>query len=67
MQELPDHVKQKYEDPLGGLAFVGWSRGIETLEDGKPDFNKGSYYANPLHDNVTDDEQLLQLYPSYTM
>ena len=49
-----------------GLAGVGWSRGIEALEDGKPDLNKGSYYANPLHDSVTSDEKLLSLYPSYT-
>lgn len=66
MQNLPDHIRKKYEDPKGGLAGVGWSRGIETLEDGKPDLNKGSYYANPLHDVVTEEEGLLKAYPSYT-
>ena len=66
MQALPEEVRKKYEDPKGGLAGVGWSRGIEVLEDGKPDLNKGSYYANPLQDVVTTDEQLIDLYPSYT-
>lgn len=66
MQEFPEEVKQKYRDPKGGLSVVGWSRGIEILEDGKADSNKGSFYANPLHDVVTTDEELLRLYPSYT-
>ena len=59
-------MKQRYTDPLGGLASVGWSRGVEALEDGRPDVNKGSYYANPLRDSVTTDEALLREYPSYT-
>ena len=60
-------MKSKYEDPLGGLAIVGWSRGVEVLEDGRPDLHKGSYYANPLHDSVTTDPALLKKFPSYTM
>lgn len=66
LQTLPETVRQKYEDPKGGLAGVGWSLGIEALEDGKPDLNKGSFYANPLHDVVTTDADLLRTYPSYT-
>lgn len=59
-------MKKGYEDPLGGLASVGWSRGVEALEDGRPDLHKGSYYANPLHDCVTTDAALLKQFPSYT-
>eukprot|EP00892_Ulva_mutabilis_P009428 jgi/Ulvmu1/6858/UM031_0063.1 len=29
---------------------VGWSRGRERLNGGEPDWNKGSFYANPLCD-----------------
>lgn len=35
------------------------------LEDGRPDFNKGSFYANPEHDQPTADPVLVALYPSY--
>jgi hypothetical protein len=46
LQSMPDEKKKKYEDPQGGLAGVGWSHGSEALEDGTPDFSKGSFYAN---------------------
>eukprot|EP00804_Cyclotella_cryptica_P031191 CCRYP_019407-RA/>CCRYP_019407-RA protein AED:0.07 eAED:0.07 QI:216/1/1/1/0.5/0.4/5/431/365 len=32
---------------------VGWSHGREKLEGDKPDFSKGSFYANPLTDDLT--------------
>lgn len=32
---------------------VGWSHGREKLEGGKPDYSKGSFYANPLTDDLT--------------
>ncbi len=33
---------------------MGWSLGRESLENGLPDTNKGSYYANPLADDLLD-------------
>ena len=33
---------------------VGWSHGKESLRIGQPDYAKGSYYANPLCDNLKD-------------
>lgn len=33
---------------------VGWSHGREKLEGEKLDFSKGSYYANPLTDNLVE-------------
>merc|ERR1712080_320815 len=45
---LPQDVLSQYErDP----PVVGWSRGKEKFR-GKPDFAKGSFFANPLYDNV---------------
>ena len=35
---------------------VGWSHGKEKMSEGKFDFAKGSFYANPLHDRPVDDE-----------
>lgn len=32
---------------------VGWSHGKEVFADGKPDVAKGSFYANPLYDDIT--------------
>lgn len=33
---------------------VGWSHGREKLEGEKPDLSKGSFYANPLVDNLAE-------------
>ena len=42
------------------------SRGKETLGKLKePDFSKGSFYANPLHDLPFDDEAIIEKYPSF--
>lgn len=49
-QALPEAVQSQYCDKLSGYS-TGWSRGVEIFE-GKLDKNKGSYYANPFHDNV---------------
>lgn len=65
MQGLPEAVQEKYADPAGGSAGAGWSCGVEFLEDGQPDTHKGSYFANPLYDVVTEDEALREQYPSY--
>ena len=58
--------KSKYEKPEAYYA-VGWSYGKEKMKNNKLDFAKGSYYANPLEDNPTDDKELIKKYPgSYT-
>lgn len=44
---LPKHVLDAMEHPENNY-LVGWSRGTETLANGVPDVNKGSFYANPL-------------------
>ena len=31
------------------------------------DTSKGSYYANPLYDDVTDDEELKKKFPTYCL
>jgi len=33
--------------------------------EGKPDYSKGSYYANPLYDRPTEDADLIKKYPSF--
>ncbi|KAK9830192.1 hypothetical protein WJX72_010222 [[Myrmecia] bisecta] len=62
--ELPEEAKRRCEDP-DSLYNFGWSHGVESLQDGRPDRNKGSYYANPLHDRPTEDAQLMRSYPMY--
>lgn len=57
--------KRKYEDPESSYSF-GWSCGQEILQDGMADKSKGSFYANPLIDEPTVDEDLLHKYPQYT-
>ena len=46
--ELPEAEKKKLEAPEM-MHQVGWSHGIEKFR-GKPDFLKGSFYANVLFD-----------------
>ena len=63
-QALSTAAKQKCEDPLSKYNF-GWSHGRESLAGGRPDVNKGSFYANPLRNSVTQDPSLVAAYPSY--
>ncbi|WRT67106.1 uncharacterized protein IL334_004072 [Kwoniella shivajii] len=51
---LPEDVKEQFAKPDVSYLF-GWSHGKEIM-NGKPDIQKGSYYANPLvdHPDVTD-------------
>lgn len=60
---LPEDVKEKYVDADSDYSF-GWSHGKETL-NGKRDFAKGSYYANPLYDSPTSDEELKKKAPFF--
>ncbi|KAH9809811.1 clavaminate synthase-like protein, partial [Teratosphaeria destructans] len=41
---------------------IGWSLGKETLASGRFDTMKGSYYANPIHDQELE-EKARHLYP----
>jgi len=60
---LSDEVKAKYEHAASHYNF-GWSHGKEVLA-GKPDYAKGSYYANPLYDQPFDDADLVARFPSF--
>lgn len=53
---LPEEIKNKYVDVESNYSF-GWSHGKESF-NGKLDFAKGSYYANPTIDSPTDDQEL---------
>ena len=46
---LPEEARARYEHPASVFSF-GWSHGKETLEAGRPDLAKGSFYANPCFD-----------------
>jgi isopenicillin N synthase-like dioxygenase len=61
--ELPDDIKQKYELP-GTFYSFGWSHGREKLQ-GKPDYAKGSYYANPQYDRPVEDEALIKQFAPF--
>ena len=59
---LPEEIKEKYTHPESHYSY-GWSHGKEKMKGGIPDTAKGSYYANPVADSVTDDEELKKKYP----
>lgn len=62
---LPQATLSALEDPGSRFSF-GWSCGRETLEGGQPDTRKGSFYANPLHDDPScGDADLQRRFPSY--
>ncbi len=50
LASLPEDELTKLEDPASFYS-VGWSHGKEVFQ-GKPDLAKGSFYANPLHNEV---------------
>jgi isopenicillin N synthase-like dioxygenase len=45
LEEITDHMSS-YQ--------VGWSHGREKLEGNKADYSKGSFYANPLTENLVE-------------
>lgn len=45
LARLPESELNKLEDEES-MWLTGWSRGKEKLENGRPDFYKGSYYVN---------------------
>ena len=60
---LPDSAKVKYEVPSAYYA-VGWSHGREKLQ-GRPDYAKGSFYANPLDNAPFSDPKHIEQYPAF--
>lgn len=63
LANLPREKLLTYERPATYYSF-GWSHGKEILE-GKPDWSKGSFYANPQYDRPNTDEALIKAFPSY--
>ena len=61
---LPAETRTKYEHPASSFA-LGWSHGRETLEAGRPDVAKGSFYANPCFDDpFPGDAAAAELHPA---
>jgi len=60
---LPEETREKYSSPESYHSF-GWSHGKEKMKGGKSDTAKGSYYANPIRNSVTNDEELKKKFPS---
>lgn len=62
---LPEETKKKYEHLQSHYNF-GWSHGKEFLAGKKPDWAKGSYYANPCYDEpFAHDPALVEKFPSF--
>ncbi|KAG7373256.1 2-oxoglutarate/Fe(II)-dependent dioxygenase [Nitzschia inconspicua] len=61
LAHLPEDELQKLED-VDSLYNAGWSHGKEKLKADTPDWNKASFYFNPLID-VPGTEQDRQQYP----
>lgn len=49
-----DHSQQSKIERPDVQYSVGWSRGRERFDGQEPDWNKGSFYANPLCDNPSE-------------
>lgn len=49
--ELSEEIQNNYIDISHSYSF-GWSRGKEKMSSGVYDFLKGSYYFNPLEENL---------------
>lgn len=62
LANLPDAELAKLEKPEAKYD-VGWSCGKETLADGRYDTLKGSYYAQPIH-NEELEAKARRLYPN---
>lgn len=61
---LPDNVKERSVHEPSHFSF-GWSCGKETM-NGKPDYLKGSFYANPITDTPEATDAELREYVMYT-
>jgi isopenicillin N synthase-like dioxygenase len=63
LANLDQSELEKLADPYSKYMF-GWSFGKEIV-NGKLDFSKGSFYANPQYDTPTVDKKLMDEYPEY--
>lgn len=54
LARLPEETLARYENERA-FYCIGWSRGREKF-NGRPDLAKGSFYANPLHDDPAADD-----------
>ncbi|KAK8869846.1 hypothetical protein IAR55_000414 [Kwoniella newhampshirensis] len=61
--DLPESEREKLARPETSYLF-GWSHGKEVM-NGKPDMQKGSYYANPLLDEPPVSNELKKAHPEY--
>ena len=61
--DLPEDTKEKYVHKESYYSF-GWSHGKEKLQR-KPDYSKGSFYANPQYDKPVDDEDIIAKHSSF--
>ncbi|CAI7896829.1 unnamed protein product, partial [Closterium sp. NIES-53] len=50
---------------MHGRYSFGWSEGKESVEAGRRDSLKASFYANPLTDTPTTDLELIRRFPTY--
>ncbi|WWD15880.1 hypothetical protein CI109_100304 [Kwoniella shandongensis] len=60
---LPEPEREKLARPETSFLF-GWSHGKEVM-NGRPDTQKGSYYANPLLDTPNVSDELKAAHPEY--
>ncbi|OXG44582.1 hypothetical protein C359_00753 [Cryptococcus neoformans Bt120] len=60
---MPERERAKLEKPETSYMF-GWSHGKEIM-NGRPDIQKGSYYANPLMDYPIVSDETRLAYPEY--
>ncbi|PPR00257.1 hypothetical protein CVT24_005005 [Panaeolus cyanescens] len=60
---LDEALREKYSDPSTKYSF-GWSHGKEIM-NGKPDTLKGSYYANPIGEDVEISADDKSEFPEY--
>jgi isopenicillin N synthase-like dioxygenase len=59
-----DHFAAKLESPAAKW-LVGWSRGKETLKDGRYDTLKGSYYVNCANGFEEQQKTFAEKYPAF--
>ncbi|RSH91299.1 hypothetical protein EHS25_009598 [Saitozyma podzolica] len=60
---LPEPVRERYARPDTSYMF-GWSHGKEVM-NGRPDTQKGSFYANPLIDEPEVTSEQRAAHPEY--
>jgi len=61
---LSEETLSKYEYEKTNYS-VGWSRGKEKLAKDLPDYAKGSWYGNPLFNQPTMNERLINQHPAF--